>query len=269
MYRLFKIPSILIVIVVWVNSVQAQTTDINDNALTINEFNFSPVQITDTDYSAFNTPEFNFPPLNAVIDSVIKRSAMVNFRNNNIAAKEAALASERVHWARNLGFQADSRYGNLNNFSSNEDGEALSQVLTTTKQFNYSVGVFLKFPLFDGINRKNQIKLAESEVEASKSMVEFENEQLRRMVITLYQDLLLKQKILQIRSTSLGDGRVNMQMVEKEFKNGIVPISEYVRINSMTTNMETAYETALSEFITTKKMLEDMAGFVFVLKRSN
>jgi outer membrane protein TolC len=116
---------------------------------------------------------------------------------------------------------------------------------------------------------QNQIKLAESEVEAAKSMVQFENEQLRKIVITLYQDLLLKQKLLQIRSESLGDGRVNMQMVEKEFRNGVVPLSEYVRINSTTTDMEAAYETALSEFITTKKMLEDMAGFVFNLKRSN
>jgi outer membrane protein TolC len=211
----------------------------------------------------------NFPPLQAVIDSVIKRSAMVNFRTNNIEAKEAALASERLHWTRNLGLQVDSRYGNLNNFTSNEDGEALSQVLTTTTQLNYSAGFFLKFPLFDGLNRKHQIKLAESEVEAAKSMVQFENEQLRKMVITLYQELLLKQKLLQIRSESLGDGRVNMQMVEKEFRNGLVPMSEYVRINSMTTNMEAAYETALSEFITTKKMLEDMAGFVFDLNAPN
>jgi outer membrane protein TolC len=249
MNRIFKIPLILIVIVVWVNSVQAQTIDNTDNLL--------------------QTIEFNFPPLETIIDSVIKRSAMVDFRDNNIIAREAALATERMHWSRNVGFQADSRYGNLNNFSSNEDGEALSQVLTTTNQFNYSVGLFLKFPLFDGINRKNQIKLAESEVAAAKSMVEFENEQVRRMVITFYQDLLLKQKILQIRSKSLGDTRVNMQMVEKEFRNGIVPISEYVRMSGMTTSMEADYETAKSEFITTKKMLEDMAGFVFVLKRSN
>ena len=249
MYRLFKILPILILIIVSFQNVQGQTNDSIDSTVV--------------------TGDFNFPPLEVIIDSVIKRSAMVNFRNNNIEVKESALATERIHWSRNVGFQADSRYGNLNNFSSNEDGEALSQVLTTSKQFNYSVGFFLKFPLFDGINRKNQIKLAKSEVEAAKSMVQFENEQIRRMVITLYQELLLKQKLLQIRSKNLGDGRVNMQMVEKEFRNGIVPISEYVRISGMTINMEAAYETALSEFIITKKMLEDMAGFVFDLNGFN
>ncbi len=73
-------------------------------------------------------------------------------------------------------------------------------------------------------------------------MAEFEKEQVRQTVIMLYQDLMLKQKLLEIRSRSLGDARVNMQMVEKEFRNGIVPIAEYVRISGMTTSMEESYE---------------------------
>lgn len=249
MYRLIKVFSILLVTITSLSTINAQLQD------TIG-------------LEQKSTIEFKFPLLQTVLDSVIKRSSMVNFRNNNIKAKEAALASERVHWSRNIGFQADSRYGNLNNFSSNEDGEALSQVLTTTKQFNYSVGLFLKFPLFDGLNRKNQIKLAKAEVEAAKNMVQFENDQLRQTVISIYQELQLKHKILEIRAKSLIDGKVNMQMIEKEFRNGVVPISEYVRITNITTNMEVAYQTALSEFITVKKMLEDMAGFVFNFKHT-
>ena len=100
-------------------------------------------------------------------------------------------------------------------------------------------------------------------------MAEFEIEQLRKAAIRLYQDLILKQKILQIRSRRLGDGRVNMQMVEKEFRNGVVPIYEYVRVTGMTTDIETDYETALSEFIISKQLLEDMAGFVFGLTLTN
>ncbi|MFS4416479.1 TolC family protein [Maribacter sp. 2307ULW6-5] len=211
----------------------------------------------------FQAAEFNFPPLQVVIDSVLKRSAMVGFQSNNVKAKEAALASEKLRWSDNLGLQVDSRYGNLNNFSSNEDGEALSQVLTTTKQFNYSVGVYVKFPLFAGINRRNQIEQAQYEMEAAKKMIEFEHEQIKQAVIALYQDLLLKQRLLHIKSKTLGDGTVNMQMVEKEFRNGIVPISEYVRIKGITASMEEEYEVAMSQFITAKQRLETLAGFAF------
>jgi hypothetical protein len=111
MYKLFKIPSILILIVFSFHLAQGQEDAISDMEL--------------------DAAQFNFPPLQVVIDSVIKNSAMVGFQSNTILAREAALASEKLRWSENLGLQADTRYGNLNNFSSNEDGEALSQVLTT------------------------------------------------------------------------------------------------------------------------------------------
>ena len=58
-------------------------------------------------------------------------------------------------------------------------------------------------------------------------------------------------------------------MVEKEFRNGIVPLSEYVKITNITADMEAAYEKAISDLITAKKILEDMAGFVFGLTLKN
>jgi hypothetical protein len=54
-------------------------------------------------------------------------------------------------------------------------------------------------------------------------------------------------------------------MVEKEFRNGVVPVAEYVRITSITANLEADYESAKAEFITAKQLLEDMSGLVFDL----
>lgn len=249
MNKLFHVLSIFCLIAISLNTIQAQNQELEDTSL--------------------KGMAYKFPPLQVVIDAAIKKSAMVNFRKNSTRSKEATLATERIHWSRNLGAQIDTKYGNLNNFSTNDDGSGTSAVLTTVQQFTYGAGFYLKFPLFDGLNRKNQIELAKAEVDAAKDMIELEKEQIRQKVIALYQELILKQKLLQIRSRSLGDGRVNMQMVEKEFRNGVVPISEYVRISSMTTDMEAAYETAMSEFITTKQLLEDLSGFVFDLTYSN
>lgn len=249
MNKLFNILLILSLSAISFNTIQGQTSELDDISL--------------------SGSEFKFPPLQVVIDSVLKRSSTVSFRKFNVQSKEATLATERIHWSRNIGFQADTRFGNLSNFATSEDGLSNTAALTTARQFNYSVGLFLKFPLFDAINRKNQIKLAESEVEAAKSMAEFEKEQIRQTVIKLYQDLILKQKLLKISSISLGNGRVNKQMVEKEFRNGVVPLSEYVRINGITTSIERNYEIAMSEFIISKQLLEDMAGVVFGLTLLN
>ena len=238
-------------------------------SLVVISFNTIQAQTLEPDGNSLNGSEFIFPPLEVVIDSILKRSAMMNFRNQRIGVKESDLKSFHREWTENFGLVADTRYGTFDNFSTNITEINSSSTSSYSQQLNYTVGLFLKIPVFDVINRKNKIKLARLQVDEAKSMADFEKEQLRMTAIRLYQDLILKQKLLQIRSRRLGDGRVNMQMVEKEFRNGVVPLSEYVRIVGMTENMEADYAKAMSEFITAKLLLEDMAGFVFGLTLTN
>lgn len=205
------------------------------------------------------------PPLQVVIDSVLKHHAMLKFRNQSIGVKEATLNSEKIYWTRNFGIQAETKYGNLNSFSTDSDGSISSTALITTEQVNYSVGFYLKFPIFDVLNRKNQLKLAKLEVEEAKSMAQFQEDEIRQTVIKLYHNLILKQKLLKIKSESLGSGKVNMQMAEKEFRNGSIELTEYARISGITSNLESDFELAKSEFLIAKSILEDMAGFTFGL----
>ena len=51
-----------------------------------------------------------------------------------------------------------------------------------------------------------------------------------------------------------------MEMVEKEFRNGLIPISEYVRISDMTVRIASDYEKAKSNFLVSKKLLENITG---------
>ena len=228
--------------------------------LSVFSINVTTAQSTDIDN---NREEIQLPSLQVIIDSVLSRNSMLKFRNQHIGVKESTLASERIYWTRNFGVQADTKYGNLNNFSTNADAQGNTSVLTTSSQFNYSVGVYLKIPVFDFINRKHQVGLAKLELDEAKSMAKFQEDEIRQTVIKMYQDLIFKQRVLKIKSKVLSDGKVNMQMVEKEFRNGVVPVAEYVRITSITSNVEVDYEFAKSEFITAKKLLEDMAGFTF------
>jgi outer membrane protein TolC len=210
-----------------------------------------------------DSEDFSLPALSIVIDSVLKNNGLLQSRKKHIGVKEFTLASERVDWTRNIGIQTDTRYGTLNNISTNGLDNLATSIATNTRQFNYSVGFYVNLTVFNVINRKNQIGLARLEVDEAKDMVQFQEDEIRQNVIKLYQDLLLKQKILRIKSKNLGDGKVNMQMIEKEFRNGVVPVAEYVRITSITADVEIEYEKAKSEFITSKKILEDMARFTF------
>jgi outer membrane protein TolC len=245
MKKEIKILSIIGVFVLCFTNTQAQTSQNKDNMM--------------------NGSEFYFPPIKVVIDSVLNRNAMLKFRKNHVGVKESTLKSERIFWTRNIGIQVDSRYGTLNNFSNNNDGVFNSAFSSLSIQYNYSVGVYLKFPVFDMLNRKNQLKLAKLEIEEAKNMATFQEDEIRQTVIKLYQDVILKQKLLLIKSKNYGNGKVNMEMVEKEFRNGIVPVAEYVRITSITSNFEADYESAKSDFVIAKQLLEDMSGIVFDL----
>ena len=214
--------------------------------------------------------ELNIPPLDVIIDFALEKSARLKSRKSQIGVKKSTLASERIYWTRNFRIRANTRYGNLTNFTTSDDSANDSPSVSTLQQdrvqTNYSVGFFITFPVFDFLNRKNQVELASLEVEQAEYMADFTREEIRQKVIKLYQDLILKQKLLQVRSESLSDGKVNMKMVEKEFRNGVVPISEYVRITSITANLEAQYHKAMSEFIIAKQLLEEVSGFTFDFK---
>jgi|LauGreDrversion4_2_1035121.scaffolds.fasta_scaffold87498_2 outer membrane protein TolC len=207
--------------------------------------------------------ELVIPPLFDLIDSALKHNALVRFRDMDIRAKEYKLKSERTNWTRNMGLQADTRYGTFDNYAYNNTGLSTSMLLTNSRQFNYGMGVYMKFPLSDLFDRKNQINRASYELEQAHSMADAQQDELRQEVIRLYHELLLKQRVLHIRSKALGSARVNQDMIEKEFQNGLIPVVEYVRVSDIVSNVEADYEKAKSEFISSRMILEDLAGFPF------
>jgi len=212
--------------------------------------------------SSMNTKSISLliPQLNELIDSALVHNGMVNYRKLEIEAKESNLKYKRQYWTTNFGVQADTRYGTFNNFSSISGDNSTVNLASNTQQLNYNVGLYLKIPVFDVINRKSQIKQAKAELEQARSLAKSQEDELRELVIRYYEDLLLKQNLLELRASNLGNARVNMEMVEKEFKNGLIAISEYVRISDMTSRIAAEFSEAKSEFVVSKKILENLTG---------
>lgn len=208
--------------------------------------------------------EIIIPPLEVILDSALKHNAAVKFRVLDILAKNANLRSEKNYWMRNLGIQADSRYGTFDNYSLSNNTQSTTISNSTSQQMNYGVGLYLKFPIVDLIDRKNQINRAKAELEQSKQMAENQKTELTQLIIKLYEELLLKQRLLSIQSSAIGNARVNQEMIETEFRNGIITVTEYVRVSDIVTRVESDYEKAKSEFSSAKLVLEEIAGFSFL-----
>lgn len=183
--------------------------------------------------SSANFRVAELPPLMDLIDSALRHNALVKAGKDRVDLKQANLLSQRDNWTKNIGLQADTRYGTFDNFATSVSGPSTSLVSSTTKQWNYGVGFFVKMPLFDVISRKNQISMANAELNEASHISENQQDVVRQLVIRQYQELLLKQKIVNIRSANLGTSKVNMLMIEKEFRNGVIPITEYVRVSDI------------------------------------
>ena len=208
----------------------------------------------------------NIPPLEVLIDSAFIHDPYIQFRDLQIIINNCKLKANRVEWTRNIGFQADMRYGNFYNYSTNNTGGGIEPAIGTTRlETKYGAAVYLKLPVYDLINRKNQLKLAGIEIEQAQSMAEVQRNETRLIVIRQYNDLVLSQRLLRVKSKYLETARINMQMVEKEFSNGVISVTEYARISETVSRTESDYESARMDFLTAYMVLEELVGMKFNL----
>lgn len=209
----------------------------------------------------------SIPPLSMMIDSAIAHNAMLMYFENGILLKKHGLDAERKNWTRNFGVQADVRYGTFDNFSTNTaEGQNPSLIATKTNQTNYGIGGYLKLPLSDFVNRKNNIKLAKAEVDQAQCMAEVQRDEIRQMVIKQYNDLIMKHSLLKIKAKNLETSRINMVMAEKEFQNGIISLGTYSSMSETAGNTEINFEEAKVDFKTSYMILEELVGFKFNIK---
>lgn len=211
----------------------------------------------------------NIPPLQVLIDSTISNNAMVRYSREEISVKQSDLTSEKKDWTRNFGIQGEGTYGNYNNNSLRLADNTTNLTSSSTTQLNYTAGLYFKLPLYDVLNRKNKMQRKKIEVSQARNLAEVQKDEIRQIVIMQYEDLVLKQKLLNIQSQNLGNAKVNIEMVEKEFRNGVISIYEYVRLSDLASRIESDYENAKSNFLLSKKLMENLVGFSLTTYRSN
>ncbi len=209
------------------------------------------------------------PPLQTIIDSALAKNPDIKAKDLQIKINEFKLKSEKKRWSENLGLQTDMRYGTFDNFSTNTAaGQSPSVISTRNNQLNYGVGAYVKIPLFDFINHRNQIGTSKAEIEQAESLAEVQRDVLRQIVIKQYQEVILKQKLLKIKSKYLETSRIDVAMSEKAFQNGIITVAEYSRISAINATTEVDFETAKNDFMTTFMILEEIVKTKFKLTKT-
>jgi outer membrane protein TolC len=219
------------------------------------------------DLSADNI-EMILPPLETIIDSAIAKNPYVKFRDLQVIVNQDKLKSIRADWTRDIGLQTDIRYGTFDNFATNVvQGQNPALSSTSNTQTNYGVGGYIRIPIYDFLNRKNQIKQGKAEIEQAKSYSLVQRNELRQLVIRQYNEVITKQRLVKIKTKYVETSRIHMQMIEKEFISGKITLTEFTSQTEIASRAESDFETSKMEFRTAYMILEEIVGMKFDLSK--
>lgn len=207
------------------------------------------------------------PSLEALIDSTCKNSPIIRSQQANIDINELRLKITKNEWIKNISIESSYQYGMFGNILTNPGAvdPLANSVLTNEKQSRYSAGLSVKIPISEMLSRKHEIKIGDELVGQTKIEKEKLIEELRKLVIIQYNDLMLKHKVFLIMNNNLQSQNVQLMMTEKEFLNNKVSIMELARIREMQSKSEIEFETAKSAFNTSFQLLQEITGVNFNL----
>ena len=204
------------------------------------------------------------PPHTVLIDSAIAHNPGIRSADLQTKVLQYKLNVDKSSWTKNLGLQTDVRYGTFDTFSTNTSaGQTPSTQATQNSQLNYGVGAFVKIPIFEAISRKYLIKSDQLEIEQTINLSEAQRNDLRQMVIKLYNDFILKHKLFVIKMKYAETIKINMQLAEKEFQNGVLNLDNYTRVCDTYARSEADFESVKMDLKTAYMTLEVVVGIKF------
>ena len=130
-------------------------------------------------------------------------------------------------------------------------------------QTRFGTGVYFRLPLYDAINRKNEVRIAEIELDEAKFVKEQKILELRQLVIAQYNTVVLKERLLRILSNNEQSTSLQVKMIEKQFTNGNATIEELARLTEIYNNSIINNETAKVELTVAYLILQELVGIKF------
>ncbi|MDO9512329.1 MAG: TolC family protein [Bacteroidales bacterium] len=208
------------------------------------------------------------PPLEALIDSAIANSPYLKFRDAQIVINHYKYLNDRSQLLRDIGFSIEARFGKYDNYSENNTTGVPIYTGSARNEWRYGAGAYIKIPLYDLTNRKTTINLAKKEVEQAINYRNTLAYEIRRDIIVMYNELILKQRLLKIASDNMITAELQMQLAEKQFMSGQLPLGELSRMTDLHARAKMSYEENKIAFLNAYKLLEILVGVTFNLMNS-
>jgi outer membrane protein TolC len=197
-------------------------------------------------------------PLSEMQELAAQNSPLLKYYNSDIIINELQIKAQKREWMSTLSLDASVKYGLYDNLVIYEDLDSESTT-STTEQTRYSVGISLSIPLNTFADRSS-VKQAKAELEKVKNQRESSIQELRKLVIIQYNNVLKSNMNLKVRNKSYEMFKLQLIRSEKDFVNGKINISEYSRVHDTTVNAELEFENLKIELRTAIQILNEIVG---------
>lgn len=227
----------------------------SEEVIDLNQNGFNPI----TDDITKKIPE-----LEALIESAIENSHKLRYLQNQVKMSNYNLKSTRRDWAKYVYFTGNVSEGSASSLTFVEDqfGNSVG-TLGTTDQTRWSVGMQVRLPLFNLVNYKNQVNIAKVEIEGKIEQKLDAQKEIRAQVITLYNELVIQQKMLRIDIDNIEYASLASEMAEKEYQQNKISLGEMSRIRDVLSRARSRHVTTKINFINAYVMLQELTGVKF------
>lgn len=206
------------------------------------------------------------PSLQTLIDSAVANSPKVRYQDATIGIFKLNVEIAKIDYLRNFVLQAGWGMANYYNYSLNEtSSSAPTEFLSNRDESRYNIGAYINFPIIDFFDQKSTVKRTKLEMEQAYHLRDERIMEIRQTVITLYEQVVLRQKTLKIMNENQQTTTLQVKMGEFEFLSGKISISDWSRLIDINSRGQYNFEEEISRFKIAYLLLEDIVGMKFNL----
>ena len=213
----------------------------------------SAVCVAQTDTAA--TP-IKLPPLATLIDSAYNNSPLLQSQELLVYQKKILTNIQKKSWLNSLSFNSSYSRGTNN---AQTEGIVIPTYTKTSSDW-YNTGLSFNISLSTILNRKNVISISKINYEIEKNNLEEGKKALRKLILNLYTDVLLNEKILKIRNDAVTISNMNFSYAEIEYKNNSITLADFTRIHEANIKSNIFYEESKRDYWVSIAVLEETAG---------
>lgn len=205
----------------------------------------------------------DLPELNVFIESALKNSPLLKVSDKEIEKILEEIKMQKKSWMDFIQIDANSRYGLFNQLTINDQitSNVPSVAIQSDKQqLNYYAGITLKIPISNFANKKNELKILNSNIQESELKKEQLKKEITLLVIDDYYKLKGFSELFETLENTLQTMKISYKKSLKEVENGVLSFTEFAAVSASYSKAEESFSKLRNDYYAQYYKLQVLTG---------